>query len=62
MSKNIKGDEIKSLMHNNEYIVPSEVPVRASILFKSFFTNIGINLASKIKKSKLNYVESKISS
>jgi len=44
-------------LHNYKIIIPTEDPVRASNLFNKFFTNIG----SKIKKSKLNYVENKTS-
>lgn len=57
MSKNIKGDGIKTLIHNNEHIIPSEDPVRVSNLFNEFFINIGSNLASKIKKSNFIYDE-----
>jgi len=57
LSKNIKVDAIKTLIHNNEHIIPSEDPMRVSNLFNVFFTNIGSNLASKIIKSNLVYDE-----
>jgi len=44
-------------MHKNEHIIPSEDPVRASNVFNMFFTNIGINLANKIKSSNQHFVE-----
>lgn len=40
MSYNIKGDAIKSLIHNNEHISSLKDPVRTSDLFNTFFTNI----------------------
>jgi len=57
LSKNKNSNHIKSLMHNNEHIIPSEDPVRASNVFNMFFTNIGINLANKIKNSNQHFVE-----
>jgi len=37
LSKNKNSDNIKSLIHKNEHIIPSEDPVRASNVFNTFF-------------------------
>lgn len=49
MSKNIEGESIELLIHNNEHIIPTDDPVKASNLFNTFFTNISSNLTNKIK-------------
>lgn len=57
MSKNKNSNNIKSLLHKNEHIIPSEDPVKASNVFNTLFTNIGINLANKIKNSNQHFIE-----
>jgi len=50
-------DKIELIRYNNENIYSSKDPMRVSNVFDKFFTNIGSNLANKIKQSNLNYNE-----
>lgn len=52
--KKINEYKIELTRDNNENIYSSKDPIKVSNLFNNFFTNIGSNLANKIKQSNLN--------